>query len=351
LNPYTVLEIKTGATKAEITSAYRRLSKLYHPDLNPDNPIAEEQMKRINQAYAMLSTTSLTERVAASTRVDDVKRAKQVMELYFTSIQSGNFQKAFELVSNFDKQYVTFQSFKDWRESVNRLFKVKSFTVTLSQETSNLTLRKGLHAEGKTFAVSISELNRATGEVDRYPATKHCIYERGEWRVLLGYRDLNEIARVFETISAQQETTEMQKHWEEYCRNNCRELGILSKAGFQKEYEREVYRAKRTKQPLVIAIFKMNIGDEIHNSILERAAQQVKTVIRLTDVCGYLGGGVFGVLYTDLKKRKISAATKRVTAKLNLLAETSVVCEVFSDKSNLSNLLSQFGLSNSKLSV
>lgn len=51
LNPYQTLNISPNATDEEITKAYRTLAKKYHPDLHPDDPLAERKMKEINQAY------------------------------------------------------------------------------------------------------------------------------------------------------------------------------------------------------------------------------------------------------------------------------------------------------------
>lgn len=52
---YEVLGLQKGATEAEIKSAYRRLAKKYHPDLNPDNPEAEAKFKEVNEANDILS--------------------------------------------------------------------------------------------------------------------------------------------------------------------------------------------------------------------------------------------------------------------------------------------------------
>ena len=52
---YEVLGIGKNATDAEIKSAYRKLAKKHHPDLNPGDKEAEEKFKEVNEANDVLS--------------------------------------------------------------------------------------------------------------------------------------------------------------------------------------------------------------------------------------------------------------------------------------------------------
>ena len=51
---YQTLGVERNATEAQIKSAYRKLARKYHPDVNKD-PSAVEKFKNINEAYEVLS--------------------------------------------------------------------------------------------------------------------------------------------------------------------------------------------------------------------------------------------------------------------------------------------------------
>ncbi|MDE6505882.1 MAG: DnaJ domain-containing protein, partial [Eubacterium sp.] len=52
---YEVLGVQKGASTDEIKKAYRKTAKKYHPDLHPDDKVAEEKFKECNEAYEVLS--------------------------------------------------------------------------------------------------------------------------------------------------------------------------------------------------------------------------------------------------------------------------------------------------------
>jgi molecular chaperone DnaJ len=67
---YQILGVSRSATAAEIKKAYRKLARKYHPDVNPDNPEAEEKFKEIQGAYAVLSDDEKRQQYDTFGRVD-----------------------------------------------------------------------------------------------------------------------------------------------------------------------------------------------------------------------------------------------------------------------------------------
>jgi DnaJ-class molecular chaperone len=52
---YDILDVKRGASEKEIRQAYRRLARKLHPDVNPNDKVAEDRFKEVSEAYEVLS--------------------------------------------------------------------------------------------------------------------------------------------------------------------------------------------------------------------------------------------------------------------------------------------------------
>ena len=81
---YALLGVDPGATTAQIKSAYRKLAKHYHPDIN-DSPDAAERFREITEAYDTLTDPGRRRRYDRlhGTRPDTFTRRHQVRDTQF----------------------------------------------------------------------------------------------------------------------------------------------------------------------------------------------------------------------------------------------------------------------------
>mmetsp|Transcript_55482 Transcript_55482/g.173541 ORF Transcript_55482/g.173541 Transcript_55482/m.173541 type:complete len:680 (+) Transcript_55482:68-2107(+) len=54
-DPFDILEVRHEASNSQIKRAYRKLSLVYHPDKNPDDPLAASRFIQITKAYQALT--------------------------------------------------------------------------------------------------------------------------------------------------------------------------------------------------------------------------------------------------------------------------------------------------------
>ena len=73
---YAILEVSYGASAEEIKSAYRQLSKRWHPDVNPGVDVTSK-MQDINEAYCVLKDAEKRRRYD-----EEYNRFKQFQQTY-----------------------------------------------------------------------------------------------------------------------------------------------------------------------------------------------------------------------------------------------------------------------------
>ena len=82
---YLTLGVSAKADLKEIKAAFRSLARQYHPDLNPDDPVAAEKFKQISQAYDVLSDTVKRRRYDLRPKRAKAKDKKPTTSTYYSS--------------------------------------------------------------------------------------------------------------------------------------------------------------------------------------------------------------------------------------------------------------------------
>ncbi len=105
---YKILGIDKTATPKDIKTAYRKLARKYHPDLNPDNKDAKKNFQQINEANEVLSDPEKRKKFDQYGKdwqhADEFEKAKQYQgqpsgsrdSRYSGGQQQGDFSDFFE---------------------------------------------------------------------------------------------------------------------------------------------------------------------------------------------------------------------------------------------------------------
>jgi curved DNA-binding protein len=105
---YKILGIDKSATSKDIKSAYRKLARKYHPDLNPNSKDANKNFQQINEANEVLSDPEKRKKYDQYGKdwqhADEFEKQKQYQDQSFNSRgsgfagggQSGDFSDFFE---------------------------------------------------------------------------------------------------------------------------------------------------------------------------------------------------------------------------------------------------------------
>lgn len=111
---HKILKVSPNATIAEIKTAFRRLARQYHPDLNPDNTQAQEQFRQICEAYEML--LAQLQANSSDRPVSPASSHRDAYDYYIKGVQQGlrnayakaiaNYTKAIELRPEFVEAYL-----------------------------------------------------------------------------------------------------------------------------------------------------------------------------------------------------------------------------------------------------
>ena len=373
LEHYKVLGVTFGAGIADITSSYKQLCRTYHPDLN-DDPESEEQMKRINIAYAVLREkfvrdASVRERQTysrpvkryaapdargrgadadtrgegaeagdenakqraenAEQRAENAKQraenaeaekeAFSVINDYFMLINVCDYSGAYDRLSSYDKRHITRESFIQWRKSVARLYPLRDFEVTGGLQAASVTLKDGRTFNARRFHVAVTEENYAGDPARQDSLEKLVIREYSSWKVFLGYKGVSGLIRSFDERYENKRKQDAAKRWEEYCSGLSAEYNMLNLSGMRKAALHEIYRQRRFGGALSFAAISIKAGGQAETGLEELLRSSAKTItgaLRETDVPAYIGDGVFAIMFVGLHKKNIDEIVGRLAGNI-----------------------------------
>ncbi len=128
---YQILGIARDAGQQAVKDAYRKLAFQYHPDKNRGDPAANQKMKDINEAYAVLSDpakrqeydlmssrygTYAYDRFRQSHTTEDIFRGSDIDEIFEEFARMFGFRSSRDIFSeSYGPQYQRFQFYRTGR--------------------------------------------------------------------------------------------------------------------------------------------------------------------------------------------------------------------------------------------
>jgi molecular chaperone DnaJ len=137
---YEVLGVKRDAGPKEIRSAYRRLARKYHPDVNPGDKAAEERFKEINNAHEILSDPEKRKKYDKygdkweyADQIEDMQRQQSAGDVFRRS-QRGSAGPGFDADTDFGDIFGSIFHQRPRRQSAKRKGEDIDYAVEVSLE-------------------------------------------------------------------------------------------------------------------------------------------------------------------------------------------------------------------------
>jgi diguanylate cyclase (GGDEF)-like protein len=217
---YKILQVHNLAEPEIIDSAYKRLVRKYHPDVNPGADTME-MIQMINEAYSVLKDPAkrisyncewekIHHRSESSTAQDyrsfrGIEKmfvpAKYVLDDYFNSIRNKNYACCYELISELDKRNISKKDFIHWQEAVSKIYQLKEYNCEFYGVYRDKLLNGVMYRDVLEFNIKTKEYNTVMDLHETDHCLKTVVAEEGTWRVFIGYEKLQPIINKFKNLN------------------------------------------------------------------------------------------------------------------------------------------------------
>ncbi len=337
---YRILQVHFLAEPEVIESAYKRLAKKYHPDVNTAAG-SDSRMKKINEAYETLSDigkrraydTAHIRKPEIKHTAPDIKPsprrdeevfcpppAKEVLIQYFDCIKTGNVVGAYDLITQMDKKNITLDDFVKWQSGVARIYILQEYSYRPDKLTANQKLGGRIFNQVVEFSVKTVEHNSVMGRLENDTIGKKVVLEDKAWRIYVGFEDIQPYITRFEELSgllaAKSVISDMALHYS-YKDSG---TGLYNKKGFSEAAQREILRFDRYGNVFSVMLLEVELGRDINHSknqdllrfTAEWAGKILNDSFRKLDILGRWGETGFIILLPETNLIGCIKAAKKI---------------------------------------
>lgn len=348
---YTILQVHFLAEPEVIESAYKRLAKKYHPDVNKAFG-SEHRMKKINEAYETLSdhekrkaydaqrtyrpepprytsynkppqehTTSYHRPEPKDADALCPAAAKDALTMYFACIMARDFSGAYNLITSLDKKNITPDDFVKWQSGVARIYGMQQYSFKADKIEMNHKLNGHVYSQVVEFSVNTVEHNTVMGRLEKDTISKKVVMEDKLWRIYVGFDDIRPYIVRFEELSgllaAKSVINDMVQHYS----YKDSMTGLYNKKGFSEAAQREIQRFLRYGNVFSVMLLEIDLGKDILRSknqeLLRQTASWAGKILsdsfRKLDILGRWGETGFIILLPETNLGGCIKAAKKVS--------------------------------------
>ncbi|MEM8720455.1 MAG: DnaJ domain-containing protein [Cyanobacteria bacterium P01_G01_bin.39] len=230
-NYYLILGVSQNASVKEIKLAFRKLARLYHPDLNPNDPVSAEKFKQVSQAYDVLSDKNKRRRydrhipaessTSSSSSTTPNATPISALDFYNRGLQHTQAKKYRTAIEDYSKAIEINPKFVDaYLKRCEMRYKLGDNQGVLSDcyEVFSIdpTVAKAYYYQGRA-RYSLSYIQQATESyslaIANDPNYSQAYYYRG-----IAYKELQSMSNAINDLSKAAELFRSQKNFEAYRR-------------------------------------------------------------------------------------------------------------------------------------
>lgn len=337
---YAILQVHVLAEPEVIESAYKRLARKYHPDVN-NAAGADARMKKINEAYETLRDASKrrtydaerSRRPEATRPAPDVRTAPKkeadiafptaamdTLRTYFNCIKNRDFEGAYTLITAMDKKNIPPEDFVKWQSGVARIYALQQYTSKANKVSLNSRLGGRTYSQVVEFSVTTVEQNTVMGRLENDTISKNVVLEDQNWRIYVGFDDIRPYIARFEELSgllaAKSVIRDMARHYS----SKDSGTGLYNKKGFSEAAQREVWRYNRYGNTFSVLLLEIELGRDIirvkSQDLLRHTAEWAGQILndsfRNLDILGRWGESGFIVLLPETDLNGCVKAAKKI---------------------------------------
>ena len=323
---YRILEVHYDARPEVIQAAYRRLSRLYHPDSGkvPD----PSRMNRINEAYGILNDTAkrsayhsewlrhFTSRnqfvkpaayVPAGQGDSSLNTAKLVMEAFFQAQKLGKHDEAYLLLTEEDRERTTPEDFSTWRSLVSQCYEMQDYKVRFFSSYQKCRIDGMIYPYVAEFAVTVTDMDTLTMEISTETLRKYAAFDGISWKICLGLSSVARAILKFRLLTEKRSNFDPMMLYRSAVSFKDPLTGLLSEAGFTEQAQREAQRSRRYHNPFCIAAFRLlppKAEDKAQTDDLKPVCSFASILshhLRSTDLSARLNNGMIACLFIETR--------------------------------------------------